>query len=108
MKRHPLILTALLLTPVAALHAVDARQKPLPLPSEVFRLKGRTAFQGKPVQVFTLRKNGRGLAPEFRLKRDRVWLKIAPKTPVELILNNLDQRCRCKTGCSREVSLLAH
>jgi hypothetical protein len=50
------------------------------------------AFRGKLVQVFTLSKNGHGPAPEFRLERDRVWLKLAPKTPVKLILNNLDQR----------------
>jgi hypothetical protein len=56
-----------------------------------------SAFRDKPLQVFTLGKNGRGPAPEYRLEPDRVWLKLVPKTPVKLILKNLDKTSRCKT-----------
>ena len=42
--RSLLLLAALLLTPLIALHAADAPQKSLPLPGQVFQLEGRTAF----------------------------------------------------------------
>ena len=44
------------------------------------------AFRGKPLRVFTLGRNGRGPAPEYHLEADRIWLKLAPRTPVKLAL----------------------
>lgn len=42
-------------------------------------------FRGKPLEVFTLSKTGRGPAPEFRVEANRVHLKLAPRAPVKII-----------------------
>lgn len=39
---------------------------------------------GKKLEVFTLGSNGRGPAPQHRLERDRIHLKLAPRTPVKI------------------------
>jgi hypothetical protein len=42
-------------------------------------------FRGKPLEVFTLSKTGRGPAPQFSVEANRVHLKLAPRTPVKII-----------------------
>ncbi|HUT26379.1 MAG TPA: endo-alpha-N-acetylgalactosaminidase family protein, partial [Sumerlaeia bacterium] len=42
-------------------------------------------FRGRPLRVFTLSKEGRGPAPEYRLEKDRIRLKLAPRTPVKIV-----------------------
>jgi hypothetical protein len=44
------------------------------------------AFRGKPVQVFTLGKNGGGPAPEYRLGNDGIRLRLEPRVPVKIAI----------------------
>lgn len=42
-------------------------------------------FRGKPLEVFTLGKDGRGPAPGFRAEKERIRLKLPPRTPVKIV-----------------------
>lgn len=45
------------------------------------------SFRRKRLQLFILTKSGRGAAPQYRLKKDRIWLKLEPGTPVKIALH---------------------
>jgi hypothetical protein len=42
-------------------------------------------FRGRPLDVFTLGKEGRGPAPEYKLGPDSIHLKLLPRTPVKIV-----------------------